>query len=175
MQPKLWTVNALSIELERDRRSLARDLAGLRPDETRTQGTRTLRAWRMARVIRHLYQHQHETGALDANHERARKDKEMADKLELENRVRRRELIPEEEVIDSVGGVIADANARLIQLPHIIEQVCPPGVAVAVAGFVRKYVFEIIEDLRRGAAPHMSKGGAKKRLNRRAGNGHAQN
>ena len=91
-------------------------------------------------------------GQLDATRERARKDKEMADKLAMENDVRRRELLPQAEVIETIGGVIGDANSRLVQLPHVVEQVCPREVAVAVAALVRKYIYEIIDDLGRGSA-----------------------
>jgi phage terminase Nu1 subunit (DNA packaging protein) len=90
MQARLWSLNGLAVELGQDRRTLARKLEGLDPDEEKRQGRRTVRQWRLARVIEHLYRGD---GALDAVQERARKDKEGADRLAMENAVRRGELV----------------------------------------------------------------------------------
>jgi hypothetical protein len=55
MQQKLWTLNALAVELGRDRRSLARDLEGLTPNEQHAEKSgRISRKWSLARVTDYL-------------------------------------------------------------------------------------------------------------------------
>ncbi len=54
MQPILWTLSGLAVELGRDRRSLARDLEGLKPDEEQGKRGRMERKWLMRRVVEHL-------------------------------------------------------------------------------------------------------------------------
>ena len=55
MQPDLWTLNRLALELGRDRRALGRDLEGLKPAESIRKGNRTERKWRLRDVVEHLY------------------------------------------------------------------------------------------------------------------------
>lgn len=88
---------------------------------------------------------------LDGNHERARKDKELADKLSLENKVRRKELIPLDVVIHGVGGLIANANSKLRQIPHAIGQHVPADIRPRVVGESAKLVGEALGDLASGA------------------------
>lgn len=54
MQSKLWSINALSTELEIDRRTLAKRLAGLPPAESKKVGIRIEKRWRLADVVGHL-------------------------------------------------------------------------------------------------------------------------
>lgn len=89
---------------------------------------------------------------LDGNQERARKDKEMADKLSLENRTRRRELQPLETVIHEVGTIIANANSKLRQIPHAIGQHVPQEVRLRVVNEAAKLVAEALDDLTKGTA-----------------------
>ena len=97
-------------------------------------------AWRLARD-------RVEDGQLDGPHERARRDKEMADKLALENRTRRGELIEAEEVQRGYGSLVMAARARLIQLPDSVAPLVPPASAAAVVGRVRTAVYEALTDL----------------------------
>jgi len=146
MQSELWTLNRLAVELGRDRRALARDLDGLEPDHVEAmKAGRMDRRWRLKRVVEHLYAGG--AGELDGPRERARKDKESADKLAMENAVRRGELIEMEEVERGYGSLVMAARARLIQLPDAIGQFCPPSVAGVVIAEVRKRVYEALTDL----------------------------
>lgn len=99
-----------------------------------------------------VYQAIAETRALNAAYERARKDKETADKLALENRVRRGELCESNQVLQEFGGVISDARARLIQLPDALGQFCDPKYAVVITAEARKRVYEALEELSSGLA-----------------------
>ena len=52
MQAQLWTVSGLAVELGRDRRTIAKQLEGLAPDEEETRrGGAVTRRWLLARVI----------------------------------------------------------------------------------------------------------------------------
>src|SRR5688572_18863745 len=130
MQAELWTLSGLAVELDRDRRALAKALEGLEPDSEETDGAgRVTRRWRMARVFQHL------VGGgegLDAAHERARKDKEMADKLALENAVRRAELVEASVVSGEWASIVSNVRARLIQLPDAIGQFCDAKYAPVI-------------------------------------------
>jgi hypothetical protein len=54
MNPQLWSLSGLSIELGIDRRTLAKRLSSLRPDGEGIEAGKTVRRWRLARVLRHL-------------------------------------------------------------------------------------------------------------------------
>ena len=54
MTKQLWSINALSVELGTDRRTLAKRLADLPPDEEKAQAGKRVRRWRLARVLEHL-------------------------------------------------------------------------------------------------------------------------
>ena len=54
MQRKLWSINALSTELDVDRRTLSRDLRDLEPAQVKRVGTREEKRWLMADVLAHL-------------------------------------------------------------------------------------------------------------------------
>lgn len=54
MTPELWSISGLSVELGIDRRTLNKRLSGLRPDAERREAGKTVKRWRLARVLRHL-------------------------------------------------------------------------------------------------------------------------
>lgn len=145
MQPQLWTLNALAVELDRDRRALAKALDELTPDEQTTDAAgRVSRKWRMARVFSHL------AGAgeaLDGNAERARKDKESADKLALENAETRGELGKLSEMEDWFGGHVERARARLIQIPNALGQFVDPRTSGSVVAESRRLIYEALAEL----------------------------
>jgi hypothetical protein len=60
MQSKLWTINALSVELGIDRRTLAKRLEHLPPVKVLQVGRRTEKRWRLADVLAHLQPHSKE-------------------------------------------------------------------------------------------------------------------
>jgi hypothetical protein len=149
MQAKFWTVNALAIELERDRRTLAKLLEGLTPDIQDDSGSRVTRKWRMSRVFAHLSGGDAE---LDGNAERARKDKEAADKLALENAQTRNELGRIDEMATVFGGHIERARARLIQVPDVLGQFCDPKSGPKLIGEARRLIHEALTELAADAA-----------------------
>lgn len=92
MQAKLWTVSELSVELDVDRRTMAKRLEGLEPDEQETdKARREHRRYRLARVFAHLMGG--DASVLKLDDERARLAHEQADRAAMENEVRRSELL----------------------------------------------------------------------------------
>lgn len=118
MQAQLWTVSGLAVELDRDRRSLSRELENLEPDEVEKQGNRTVRRYRMARVVAHLMGQRGE--ALDLNAERARLAKEQADKIERENALARGELVVIGAVEKWAEGLFHEVKAKFLGMPRAL-------------------------------------------------------
>lgn len=144
MQSKLWTLSALAVELGRDRRSLARDLEGLDPDESSTQGKRVDRRWRMARVFDHLMQ---SSGDLDLSQERARLAKAQADKTEIENEVRAGRLVEISQVINDVGAMHIAFRSRVLAIPDAVGQLLDAETSRIVVPAIRCAVHEALAEL----------------------------
>ncbi len=115
LQAQLWSLNALSIELARDRRSLARRLEDLTPDEQVQHAGRQIKRWRLRRVLAHL--DAQTTTALDLNQERARLAKVQAEKIEYEVARLRGSLLDADAVERVLSRVIVDLRTRLLALP----------------------------------------------------------
>lgn len=58
MQTQLWSINALSNELNMDRRTLSKKLTGLPAAETKRIGKRVEKRWQLADVVEHLNRQQ---------------------------------------------------------------------------------------------------------------------
>jgi hypothetical protein len=76
----------------------------------------------------------------------------MADKLALENRVRRGELVEADSVEHSWASIVSAARARLIQLPDAIGQFCDAKYAPIVTAETRKRVYEALAELADGGS-----------------------
>jgi hypothetical protein len=57
MQAQTYSINALANELGKDRRTIARQLQGLPPAETRRVGRRQEKRWRLTDVLKHVDRH----------------------------------------------------------------------------------------------------------------------
>jgi phage terminase Nu1 subunit (DNA packaging protein) len=117
MQAELWSLNALAVELGRDRRALARDLEGLVPDESTRKGGRTERKWKLKRVVEHLYRTPASAEAEDFDNQRERLAAAQAEKFEMENALRRGELAEASKVQSAWADHIAAARAKLLAMP----------------------------------------------------------
>ncbi len=115
LQAQLWSLNALSTELDRDRRSLARRLEDLTPDEQVKHAGRQIKRWRLRRVLAHL--DAQTTTVLDLNQERARLAKIQAEKIEFEVARLRGSLLDADAVERALSRVIVDLRTRLLALP----------------------------------------------------------
>lgn len=84
---------------------------------------------------------------LDPVHERARRDKEQADRLALENRLRRGEVAPLAEVARAWEAVLQACRLRLLRLPTDCAAAVPPDQAATVQATVRNGVHEALREL----------------------------
>ena len=112
---KLWGVNALAIELHKDRRTMALKLEGLAPDDEVEEGRGTVKRWLMWRVYEHLNGREYE--ALDLSHERAHLAKLQAEKVEFEVSQLRGSLIEADAVELVLSRVLVDLRTRLLGIP----------------------------------------------------------
>lgn len=145
MQAELWTISGLAVELSRDRRAMAKALDGLPPDDENTDASgRVTRRWKMARVFAYLAG---SPDGLDGHAERARKDKESADKLALENARTRGEVGLIAEVAEHFGAHIDRCCARLEQIPDALGQFCEPRVAALLIPECRRLIHQARSEL----------------------------
>ena len=148
MQAKLYSVNALAVELRRDRRTLARDLEGLPPAKVETQGGRTLRWYYLADVIAHLYVPAAELPEGDEyDDQRQRLAAAQAEKVEHENAIRRGELARKEDVVRFWTDCIAATRARMLRIPSDVGGKVPPELRAVVQDTVREGVYEALREL----------------------------
>ena len=116
MQARTWTISGLAVEFGIDRRTVAKRLESLEPDDADGKSKRWLMKRAAPRLIAPMA-----TGdgdeALDPIAERARKDKEHADKLALENAARRRELVEVGDVAALWAKLAAETRARVLGVP----------------------------------------------------------
>lgn len=110
VQPQLWTLNGLSVELQIYRAKLAQDLATLPPDRDDEKG----KAWLMARVHEHLKAKEAGPKKLDRGQEGARLLAAQADKLELELSQRRGETVEIAAVGEYFVGVVMAFRAKVL-------------------------------------------------------------
>jgi len=147
MQSRLWTLNALAVELGRDRRSLARSLEGLEPDESRQVGARTERKYRLVRVIEHLYSRVPDGGDLDPAKERARPHKDAADKLALENAETRGDIARVSVMAREVGAMLADHRQNALGIPAKLAAVLVNLDADRIRSKLEDAIYELLGDL----------------------------
>lgn len=85
---------------------------------------------------------------LDLNEERARKAKEEADKLEMQNALLRGELLQREDVNTAVVGAFARVRARMIGVPSkIAPLVATVDNPAEIEGTIRKAIYEALKEL----------------------------
>lgn len=145
MQPKLHSINALAVELRRDRRSLARDLAGLPPAKIERQRGRELRWYYLADVVTHLYAGSDEYD--DYDDQRQRLAAAQAEKVERENAVIRGDLARRQDVEKFWTDCIANSRARLLRLPSDCAVEVPADVRGVVQDAVRRGVHDALAEL----------------------------
>jgi hypothetical protein len=85
---------------------------------------------------------------LDLNAERARKAKEEADRLEMQNAQMRGELLPRDDVDAAVVAAFARVRSRMIGIPSKVAPVVAVMESPAeVEDAVRKAVYEALKEL----------------------------
>ena len=136
-----WSLSGLAVELGRDRRTVAKILEGLEPASSDGRGPKYL----MADVINKLIG----SGDLDATHEKARKDKALADKTELQVAQMRGDLLDAEDVAQVLGDHIVAARARLLTMAlTLAPQVAIEPDVVKCRRLIEGVVHEALGELR---------------------------
>lgn len=98
------------------------------------------------------YFHEHvDHDKLDAQRERARRDKESADKLALENARTRGELASIAEIAEWYGGHVDRCTTRLEQVPESLGQMCEARIAAIVVPECRRLIREACEEIAAGS------------------------
>jgi hypothetical protein len=113
MARRLYSKSELAIELEKDRQTIGNALQNVKPDGEKG----AFPAYYMMTAVRALFVKGGKSEALDANYERARKDKEMADKIEMANMVARGALIREDVVKKFIIDAFTRLRTRMLGLP----------------------------------------------------------
>ena len=114
MMKTVWSIHALHIELGETRKTLSAVLDGVEPDGKIKGGHP---GWHMQTAIKALRGGSGDGEELDKNAELARKAKEEADKLEMENALRRGELREAADVDAAVISAFSRVRSRLLAVP----------------------------------------------------------
>ncbi|MFS8051594.1 terminase small subunit [Rhizobium sp. BR 317] len=87
-------------------------------------------------------------GKIDGEQERARKDKEAADRLELQNAVTRGELAPLSEMVSAVTSAFARVRAKILTIPSkVAPLVVGETSTVVVRDVVKNEIHNALEEL----------------------------
>lgn len=114
-----WTINGLSVELQRDRRTIAKAIGKGNVGAIRADAK--AKYYHMADVVNALY----DTGELDLVQERAQLAREQTRRLVRENAKADRELISHEEVVDTLQHISKQCVSILEALPLNIKRRVP--------------------------------------------------
>lgn len=104
---------------------------------------------------------------LDLTAERARLAKEQADKTEMENEVRRGELVEAESIIEMVGNHIQSVKTKLMALPSQISSFLAHKEVGDINGQLTDALHDALTELSEGAATVLD--AAKKTKNKPVG------
>lgn len=142
--PQTWSLTALALELERDRQALARALKDLPPDEERKSGRGVDRRWKLARVFNHLTAGSNS----EFDDQRERLAAAQAEKVEMDNAVRRGQLADMNDVVRTWTDHIAAARAKLLSLPtKLSPQITNVADAAIIAAAIRSGIYEALAEL----------------------------
>jgi hypothetical protein len=158
MQAKLWTISELATELDVDRRTLAKRLEGLDPDESETdKAQREHRRYRLARVFAHLIDGK--DGGLKLDDERARLAHEQADRAAMENEVRRGELLDQAQLAPDLERAIVTFRQKLLgagtKLGPLVNPEKPNAARDLIDAELTRFLAELAEHFERAASAQL--------------------
>jgi hypothetical protein len=142
-----YTLSWLAQELEVDRRWLQRELDGLAPDEVLDHAGGSSPRWKLSRVFQHLKAKGVNRGE-DTTDPRNRLAAAQADKHEMENELRRGELVEASDVRREVADRILNTRAKLLSMPTTaatrLLNIADPNTIVRI---LRAYVYASLDEL----------------------------
>lgn len=145
MVAQMWTLSGLAVELDMDRRAVGRMLKGVPPDG---DGPKGANAWLMRTVIDVMSGADGGSERLDPAQERARKDRELADKAAMENAARRGELLDRADVDAAVTSSFSRVRSRMLSIPSKAAPLVVQDMEIAEAEhLLRSHVIEALQEL----------------------------
>ena len=142
MTRTLYSISGLATELGRDRRTIAKNLEAVMPDGDLRGG----KAWYLATALAALAQRD-SAGALDPAQERARKDKELADRTAMENQLRREQLCEVADVEREWTKQLSLVRQRLLAIPSKTASRVPQEARGIVFEIVEREIHDALSDL----------------------------
>lgn len=140
MKAQHWSLSALAVELGKDRRFVGKLLEGVPVASKTGQGEKYL----MRDVIAAMM----DRDDLDATQEKARKDKMLADKTEIQVRQLEGTLVDAEEMARAVGEHIAAATTRFQAMgPMLKTQLATESDPDQVEKIINEYNREALGEL----------------------------
>lgn len=137
-----WTVNKLSLELKRDRRTIGKAISsgGVKP--IRKKGR--VKYYSLADVVNALFN----TGELDLEQERAKLAKKQQEKINIQIEQMQGDLVPAGEVKKAWTMLVAAMRARLLSIP---TKAAPLVIVADTQGeakeILRKQVHDALNEL----------------------------
>ena len=131
-----------------DRRSLSRKLKELKPDDSEDKGGKQYNRYFMSNVVAHLMGGE----ALDYGAERTRLTKEQADKTEMENQVKRGELIERRQVLNDVGSVVHVVKTRFLAMPSQVSAFLAHKDAIDIESQLSDAIHDTLSELAGGTS-----------------------
>lgn len=148
MTARIWTINGLASELDRDRRTIGAALRDVNHDGKTDRGHK---GWYMETALKALGaggRGGSSEDGLDKNAELARKAKEEADKLEMENALRRGELREAADVDAAVIAAFTRVRSRLLAVPSkLAPKVVTAEDANAAEAEISVAIREVLREL----------------------------
>ena len=111
MQAQLWTCNGIAVETGFTQRAVAKALARCKVADKKGRAN----CYWLRDALPLLYGN--ESRGIDLGEQRARQHREMADKLEMENRVRRGELVDAKAMTALWRALTTETRQRLMMIP----------------------------------------------------------
>jgi len=150
MTPGKWSISALAVELQMDRRTVAKCLKDVEP----AGKERTAIVYWLADVVKAIYAPSVSGNNLDVTAETARLKKFQADKTELEVEVLKGNLMRGETVKTVWTDFIGACRAKLVALPSVAAPRVS-GLSVSeVESELRDLVYPALEELKEYEPDH---------------------
>ncbi len=139
MQAQLWSISGLAIELGMDRRTIAKRLEDLEPDDIK-KGKRVEKHWKMSRVFNHLSEIDNPLDEL------ARLNKLRGDRVEHDLSIDKGESASISILTWALSRIAELINSKLAALPLMLKKKTPKLTARDIEG-VRRIIVKLQRDI----------------------------
>lgn len=142
MTKQLYSISALAVELDRDRRTIARALKSVNPDGKAAGGHS---AWFLATALAAM---EPETGEVtDMDEAKRRKAVAEAKIAEMQADREAGKLLAREDVDAAVVGAFARVRSRLLSVPHKVAPIVQGQNTAEAAETVRMAIWGALQEL----------------------------